>query len=224
MRYPLILACVSGAALVIAPPAFGQGKKDRAEAAVAAAQAKVDAASKVGAAGEVPRLLAQAQAMLRTAQEDLAHDSKVKAIEDANHASMLADQALGEAQRAKLARARDDRNAANAAAADAARSAADANARAAAAEADANAARNAPPPPPVIIAAPPAPPPPAPAPTSTTVTTETVAPAAPTKVVNVAPRKRVVVKRRVAAKRHVVVRKAAPATVKTKTTVTTKSE
>jgi len=209
MRYPLILACVSGAALIVAPPALGQGKKDRAREAVAAAQAKVDAAGKVGAAGEVPRLLAQAQAALRTAQEDLAGDHKEQAIADANHASMLADQALGEAQRAKLARARDDKQAADAAAADAARSAADANARAAAAEADANAARNAPPPAPVVIAAPPPPP----APTSTTVTTETVAPA--TKVVTrAAPRKRVVTRRHV-------VRKSAPATVKTKTTVTT---
>jgi hypothetical protein len=211
MRYPLILACVSGAALIVAPPALGQGKKDRAREAVAAAEAKVDAAGKVGAAGEVPRLLAEAQAALRTAQEDLAHDSKTQAIADANHASMLADQALGEAQRAKLARARDDKQAADAAAADAARSAADANARAAAAEADANAARNAPPPAPVVIAAPPPPP----VPTSTTVTTETVAPA--TKVVaRAAPRKRVVTRRHV-------VRKAAPATVKTKTTVTTNS-
>ena len=42
MRYPLILACVSGAALIVAPPALGQGKKDRAREAVAAAQAKVD--------------------------------------------------------------------------------------------------------------------------------------------------------------------------------------
>jgi hypothetical protein len=209
MRFPVILACVSGVALFAASPALGQGKKDRAREAVAAAQAKVDAAGKVGAAGEVPRLLAQAQAALRTAQEDLAGDHKEQAIADANHASMLADQALGEAQRAKLARARDDKQAADAAAADAARSAADANARAAAAEADANAARNAPPPAPVVIA----PPPPPPAPTSTTVTTETVAPA--TKVVTkAAPRKRVVTRRHV-------VRKAAPATVKTKTTVTT---
>jgi len=213
MRFPTILACVSGVALVAASPALGQGKKDRAREAVAAAQAKVDAASKVGAAGEVPRLLAQAQAALRTAQEDLAGDHKEQAIADANHASMLADQALGEAQRAKLARARDDKQAADAAAADAARAAADANARAAAAEAAADAARNAPPPAPVVIAAPP--PPPAPAPTSTTVTTETVAPAAPAKVVTkTVPRKRVVTRRHV-------VRKAAPATVKTKTTVTT---
>jgi len=211
MRFPTIMACVSGVALVAASPALGQGKKDRAREAVAAAQAKVDAAGKVGAAGEVPRLLAQAQAALRTAQEDLAGDHKEQAIADANHASMLADQALGEAQRAKLARARDDKQAADAAAADAARSAADANARAAAAEADANAARNAPPPAPVVIAAPPPPP----APTSTTVTTETVAPA--TKVVTrAAPRKRVVTRRHV-------VRKATPATVKTKTTVTTNS-
>jgi hypothetical protein len=208
MRFSLILACVSGAALIAAPPALGQGKKDRAREAVAAAQAKVDAAGKVGAAGEVPRLLARAQAALRTAQEDLARDKKTDAIADANQASMLADQALGEAQRAKLDRARDDKQAADAAAADAARSAADANARAAAAEADANAARNAPPPAPVVIAAPP------PAPTSTTVTTETVAPA---KVVaRTVPRKRVVTRRHV-------VRKVAPATVKTKTTVTTNS-
>ena len=212
MRFPTILACLSGVALIAVPPALGQGKKDRAREAVATAQAKVDAASKVGAAGEVPRLLAQAQGALRAAQEDLARDKKTDAIADANRASTLADQALGEAQRAKLERARDDKQASDAAAADAARSAADANARAAAAEADANAARNAPPPAPVIIAAPPPPP----APTSTTVTTETVTPAPAKVVAKTAHRKRVVTKRRV-------VHTAAPATVKTKTTVTTTS-
>jgi len=211
MRFPTILACLSGVALIAVPPALGQGKKDRAREAVATAQAKVDAASKVGAAGEVPRLLAQAQGALRAAQEDLARDKKTDAIADANRASTLADQALGEAQRAKLERARDDKQASDAAAADAARSAADANARAAAAEADANAVRNAPPPAPVIIAAPPPP-----APTSTTVTTETVTPAPAKVVAKTTHRKRVVTKRRV-------VHKAAPATVKTKTTVTTTS-
>ena len=211
MRFPTILACLSGVALIAVPPALGQGKKDRAREAVATAQAKVDAASKVGAAGEVPRLLAEAQGALRAAQEDLARDKKTDAIADANRASTLADQALGEAQRAKLNRARDDKQAADAAAADAARSASDANARAAAAEAAAAAARNAPPPAPVVIAAPPPPP----TPTSTTVTTETVSPA-PKVVTRAATRKRVVTRRHV-------VRKAAPATVKTKTTVTTRS-
>jgi hypothetical protein len=213
MRFPTILACATSMALVMSGPALAQGKKDRAREAVASAQAKVDAAAKVGAGGETPRLLARAQEMLRIAQEDLASDRKDKAIADANSASTFADQAIGEAERFKAERARADKAAADAATMDAQRTAADERARADRAAADANALRNAPPPPPVIITTP-APPPP-PAPTSTTVTTETTAPApAPVRVVKVAPKK--VVTRRVVRKAP-----ATPAKVKTTTTVTT---
>ena len=69
--------------------------------AVAEAQAKVDAAVKVDATTATPKLMADAQAQLRIAQEDLAGDHKEQAIADAVRASQLADRALGETQRIK---------------------------------------------------------------------------------------------------------------------------
>jgi hypothetical protein len=162
-----------------ATAASAEGKKDRAREAIAAASAKIDAANKVGASGEVPRLQAEAQAALRTAREDLARGHKEEAIGEANHASQLADTAIGLAERNHEDAARAQRDHAEAAAASAQRDAAAANARADSAEhaaadaaASADAARNTPPPAPVVIAAP-APPPPPPAPT-TTVTVQRV--------------------------------------------------
>src|SRR4051812_24819801 len=87
--------------IVSISPAFAQSKTDRARMAITEAHAKVDAAVKVGAVGEAPRLVAQAQAALRTAEEDLARSHEYDAIEDAHHASALADQALGLAEQGK---------------------------------------------------------------------------------------------------------------------------
>jgi hypothetical protein len=192
-----------------ATPAFARGKTDRAHEAIAAAKAKVEAANKLGASGEVPRLQAQAQAALRSAEEDLAAKRKDQAIAEANRASELADTAIGISERNRSEAANADRTAA----VDAQQEAAAANARAQAAEQDANAAaadaaaaRAAPPPAPIVIA-PPSPP------TTTTVTTETVKTAVP--VV----RKKVTVRKPV---RRVV--KRSGVAEKTTTTVTTKTE
>ena len=171
---------------VATTPALAGGKNEQATAAIAAAQAKIDAANKVGASGEVPRLQADAQAALREAQNDLSHGHKDEAILAANHAAQLADTAIGEAQKAQSERAAMAQGAAANAAMNAQQDAAAANARAEAAQQAANAAaqdaaaaRAAPP---VVMVAP------APAPaTSTTVTTETSAPApaaAPKKIVH----------------------------------------
>ncbi|MGC7995795.1 hypothetical protein, partial [Salmonella enterica] len=68
------------AVLAFSSPAFAEGKHERAEAAIAEARAKIDASAKVGATAETPRLQAEAQAALRTAQEDLASGKKEEAI------------------------------------------------------------------------------------------------------------------------------------------------
>ncbi|MDB5715364.1 MAG: hypothetical protein JWO15_2761 [Sphingomonadales bacterium] len=156
--------------LMLANPAYAEGKADRARAAIAEASGKIDAANKLGANGEVPRLQAEAQAALRSARENLASGHKEEAIADANHASTTADLAIGEAQKNRMNAERAQRSNAEATAAVAQQDAAAANARADAAQqsaasaaADAAAARAAPP---VILAAPAAP--------TTTVTTETV--------------------------------------------------
>lgn len=158
--------------IVSASPAWADGKADRARQAVAEARAKVDAMNKLNGAGDFPRMQAEAQATLRTAEEDLAGMSKDKAIADANRASQLADTAIGLAQRnqAEAAAAQQQQTQMNAqAATQAQQDAADANARAAEAQqaaaqaqAEAVAARNQPP---VVV--------PVPVQAETTVTTQT---------------------------------------------------
>lgn len=201
--------------LMMATPALAEGKADRARAAIAEATGKTDAASKLGASGEVPRLQAEAQAALRTAREDLASGRKDEAIAGANHASQLADLAIGQSQKNAEAAEREHRAAAGAAIDSARIDAAAANERAEAAQrsaamanADAAAARAAPPPAPVIVAMPP--------PATTTVTTETVAPRVAAAPVRTAQRKTV---RRVV--RHGPAPVSRPVTDKTTTTVTT---
>ncbi|WP_210358820.1 hypothetical protein [Sphingomonas beigongshangi] len=163
-----LATAVSGLAL-IAGPALAEGKTDRARAAIAEARGKVETLGTINAAGDVPRLVAQAQAALRTAEDDLKGSHKEQAIADAHRASELADTAIGLSQKQQQQSQAADVAAAAATTAAAERQAADANARAAAAEqaadaaaADAAAARTA--------AATPAP---APAPQPVTVTTET---------------------------------------------------
>ena len=151
----LALGIVTSTALAFSTVASAEGKTDQAQKAIAAAQAKIEASNIVGAAGDAPRLHAQAVSTLHLAQDELAHHAKEAAIHDATRASELADMALAASQRER-------NNAQQAASAEAQRQAAAANDRAAAAQADAAAARSAPP---VVIQTP------APAPTSTTVTT-----------------------------------------------------
>lgn len=205
------------AMLAFSTPALAAGKHERAEAAIAEAQAKIDASARIGATTATPRMQADAEAALRTAHEELARGKKVEAIAAAHRASQLADTAMGEAQRAHNENARAATEAARSRAAGAQAQAADAQAEAAAqaeraraaeqaaasAQADAAAARAAPP---VVVAAPPA------APAPVTVTTETTR--------SVAPAHTTAVKHRVVSK--AVVHHATPAvTEKTKTTVTT---
>jgi hypothetical protein len=151
----LALALAASTALALPTAAFAEGKTDQARKAIAAAQAKIDAMNIVGAAGDAPRLHAEALVTLHRAQDELAHHAKAEAIRDATHASELADMALAASQRER-------NDAQQAATAQAQHQAAAAQAAAAAAQADAAAARAAPP---VVIQTP------APAPTATTVTT-----------------------------------------------------
>jgi hypothetical protein len=160
----------ASALMVAATPAFA-GDEERARAAIAEAQGKIDAAARVNAGGVSPDAVASAQASLRLAQEELKSGHEQKAIQAALKSQQFADTAIGRTQQRQDATV----NAQAGAVADAQAQAAAATARAEAAEqaaasaaADAQAARSAPP---VVIA---------PTPTSTTVTTETVrtAPAA----------------------------------------------
>jgi hypothetical protein len=208
MRISSFRRAVAMTALLVATPALAQGKKERAEDAVVAARAKVDIANKLQPVGEVPRLQAAAAAALRLAEDDLKADRKVKAVETANRAQQLAEEAIGISQREQANATNAAQTNAQVQAAQAQAAAADANARAAAAEqaaaqaqAQAAAARATP----VVVAQP--------APAETTVTTETTAAPAP----RVTTTKRVV---RRPVRRTTAARSAAPA-VRTTTTVST---
>ncbi len=102
-KVPYLLSGVAIATCLgaMATPAMA-GKADRARAAIAEASGKIDAVDKAGVAGEAPRLTAEAQATLRSAQENLKSGHKETAIKEANHASKLADIALGESQKRKI--------------------------------------------------------------------------------------------------------------------------
>ncbi|MDB5702812.1 MAG: hypothetical protein JWL66_3011 [Sphingomonadales bacterium] len=170
MKRSLLLTrglCMS-ALLLMAAPALAEGKGDRAKEAMAAADAKVEAANKIGATGETPRLQAQAQAALRAAHEAYAAGHKEESIAQAIRATQLSDEAIGTTQKNRAADHREQRVALEATAAAAHEDAAAANARADAAQqsaavatAQANAARASTP---VVVAAP--------AHQATTVTTE----------------------------------------------------
>ena len=199
------------ALLMISPTMVSASKEDRARAAIQEATGKIDAANKIGVGATSPQLAAQAEASLRTAREDLARGHKTQAIADANHASQLADTAIGEAQRSRvaaeaaqrqevMAAAQHETDAANARTDVALQSAAIANADAANARAT---------PAPIVMMAPMAAP-------TTTVTTETVkaTSSVPATVV-----KRKVVRRAV---RRTPVHATSAVTEKTTTTVTTR--
>ena len=167
MTFKQTLAAGIAAAALLALPttASAEGKTDQARKAIAAAQAKIDAVNIVGAAGDAPRLHAEAVRALHIAQDELNHHAKLDAVRDATRASELADQALVASQRARTNEQRSATDAAHTPAANANERAADAQAAAARAQADAAAARAAPP---VVIQTP------APAaPTTTTVNTTT---------------------------------------------------
>ena len=94
------LLALSAMALTVISPAYA-GKGDRAQEAIAAAEAKIHTAESIGAGVEMPRETAEARAALATAKEDLESGRKSPSIAAAIRASALADTAIGEMQRRK---------------------------------------------------------------------------------------------------------------------------
>jgi hypothetical protein len=173
----ILLGLAASTALAVPSAASAEGKTAQARKAIAAAQAKIDAANIVGAAGDAPRLHAEAVATLHLAQDELAHHAKDAAIRDATRASEIADQALAASERERKDEQQAATSEAQHQAAEANARAANAQAAAASAQADAAAARAAPP---VVIQTPA--PAVAAAPTETSVTTTTTDQAAPAAV------------------------------------------
>lgn len=132
-----IRGLLAASALVLtATPAFA-GDEERALAAIAQAQGKINAAQRLPATNPTtPELLAKAQASLRLAQESYKSGKEQAAIKSAVEAQQYADTMIGETQQQANVDAQAQASAANARA-DAAEQAA------ASAAADAQAARNA---------------------------------------------------------------------------------
>lgn len=93
------LMAATALCLSFAAPAHAQGKADRARAAIAEAQTKIDTAESLGTSTAQPGRTAEANAALARAKENLAAGHKPEAIADAIHASALADTALGQMQK-----------------------------------------------------------------------------------------------------------------------------
>jgi hypothetical protein len=203
-------ACISAIVLLTAAPALA-GDHERAERAIAAARAKIDAANKVGASGEVPGMIARAQAELAQASEDLHRGHKRLSFDEATHAAQLADTALGTSQQSKIQAERDQRTSAEVAASAAQEDAADANARAEDANARASNAEHAA----AMAAADAAAARATPAPVATTVTTVEKSSHV------VTPAHRVVHRAPVKKRTTTVVRRATPATVASEESTTT---
>ena len=182
LRSRMLALGATALALSLASPVMAEGKADRAREAIAAAQAKLQAADTAGAGTMLPAQQAHAREELASAKEALANGHKDEAIAAANHVSMMAEANLGETQhrQAAISQARVEaahEQAANATqqAAQAQQQAADANTRASVAQnaaassaADADAARQAAVAAQVAAATPPAP-------TETSITTSTTA-------------------------------------------------
>src|SRR6185312_4344614 len=128
-----VAAMTSALALALATAAHAEGQKDRAQEAIAAADAKIQAAQTVASGTATPAQVAHAREILANAREELHQGHKTAAIEDANHAAALAENSIGETQQQVKANASAAVQQARAEAADAHDQVADANARAASA-------------------------------------------------------------------------------------------
>jgi len=128
----------SALALALGTAVHAEGKKDRAQEAIAAADAKIQAAQTAGAGSATPDKIAHAREILADAREELRTGHKEAAIADANHAGALAEGSIGQTQQQVVASAANAVGQARSEAADArdqaASQVAEANERAASAD------------------------------------------------------------------------------------------
>lgn len=87
---------LAATALALAVPAHAGGSEDRARTAIAAAQAKVETAERLGVSANMPRQAAEARASLAQAQEHFKDDRNSEAVESAIKAEALADASIGQ--------------------------------------------------------------------------------------------------------------------------------
>ena len=94
------------ATCVFAAPALA-GKEDRAKAAIAQAQAKVDLAVKAGVAENAGDIQARAQDALTRATKEISDDDEDRALNAADEAAALAELAMVTSEAKKLEAERD---------------------------------------------------------------------------------------------------------------------
>ena len=149
-RNKTLAPAVATLALVLAfgSPVQAAGKADRARAAIATAEGKIQAGDAAGVSTVLPARQAEARHALNTAKEDLGAGRKEDAVANANRASAIAEAALGEAKNrqeadaaAQQERAQADGAAAQQAAQQEAQARADASAQAQQAQASAQLAQ-----------------------------------------------------------------------------------
>lgn len=87
---------LAATALALAVPAHAGGSEDRARTAIAAAEAKIETAERLGVNANMPRQAADARAALAQAQEHFKADRNSKAVEAAIKAEALADASIGQ--------------------------------------------------------------------------------------------------------------------------------
>lgn len=141
LRKTLFAPLLAASALALTVPAHAAGSEDRARMAIAAAEAKVQTAERLGSATSFPEQAAEARAALAMAREHFERDRNSASVEEAVRAQALAETTIGRLEsdkRQALVEERADRNAAVASAnqqvISAQQDAEDARARAAAAE------------------------------------------------------------------------------------------
>lgn len=108
MRSRLIMGLAAVALTAAAlPQAALAGDEDRARAAVAAAQAKIETGDKQGVTADAADVQARARVALAEAQRQIKDDDEDRAYHAAQEASALADLAMATAELKKMTAERD---------------------------------------------------------------------------------------------------------------------
>ena len=93
------------ASLALATSPAHAGKTERAKAAIAAAEAKIQTGDTLGVGTDFPARQAEARELVNNAKAQLKTGNKTQAIMTVNRAAAIAEAAVGEAQKRKEARA-----------------------------------------------------------------------------------------------------------------------
>lgn len=110
MRNTIMREMLAGGLLLAAtvlPTSAQAGNEDRARAAVASAQAKLETGEKLGVTAEAADVQARARAALAEAQRQIRDDDEDSAFHAAQRAIALADLAIATAELKKLTAERD---------------------------------------------------------------------------------------------------------------------